>query len=153
MNSVLQLLSGTWFIISHNFPMWTDGSKSNPAFNYTISVRKGKTVLLDEVKYEKKGKTKVIRGFDYQHADNEKAFTWKGKGLLAIAKSEWEIRLLDEQNEWAVIWFSKTLFTPEGVDIISRKKEMDESTLEIIRNRMLSDSLLKKHIGNLARLK
>lgn len=153
MNSIFNLLSGTWFIISSNFPIWLDGSKTNPTFNYTVTEKKGKTFLIDEVKYIKNGKTKTINGFDYLNTTNDKAFTWQGKGFLAIAKSHWEIRLLDKKNEWAVIWFSKTLFTPEGVDIISKKSRLDKSLIEEIKTKMLADSVLKKHVGSLVDLK
>lgn len=132
--------------------MWLDGSKTNPTFNYTVSEKNGKTFLIDEVKYIKNGKTKTINGFDYLDSNNDKAFTWQGKGFLAIAKSHWEIKLLDEKNEWAVIWFSKTLFTPEGVDIISKKQTLDKTTLEEIKTKMQSDSVLKKHISSLKEL-
>ena len=87
MNSIFNILSGTWFIISTNFPMWLDGSKTNPTFNYTVTEKNGKTFLIDEVKYIKKaclpnrqGKTKTINGFDYLDPNNERAFSWKGKG-------------------------------------------------------------------------
>lgn len=153
MNSIFNILSGTWFIISTNFPMWLDGSKTNPTFNYTITEKNGKTFLIDEVKYIKNGKTKTINGFDYLDLNNDKAFTWKGKGFLAIAKSHWEIKLMDEKNEWAVIWFSKTLFTPEGVDIISKKQKLDKSLIEEIKTKMLTDSVLKKHVSSLVDLK
>ena len=101
----------------------------------------------------KKGKTKTINGFDYLDPTNDKAFTWQGKGFLAIAKSHWEVRLMDEKNEWAVIWFSKTLFTPEGVDIISKKPKLDNALIEEIKTKMLADSVLKKHVSSLVDLK
>lgn len=153
MNPIFNILSGTWFIISSNFPMWIDGNKTNPTFNYTIAEKNGKTFLIDEVKYSKNGKTKTINGFDYINPNNDKAFTWQGKGFLAIAKSHWEIKLIDEKNEWAVIWFSKTLFTPEGVDIISKKQKLDKSLIEEIKTKMLADSVLKKHVASLVELK
>lgn len=153
MNPIFNILSGTWFIINSNFQMWLDGTKKNPTFNYTISEKNGKTFLIDEVKYHKNGKTKTINGFDYLNPNNDRAFTWQGKGFLAIAKSHWEIKLIDEKNEWAVIWFSKTLFTPEGVDIISKKPQLNKSMLEEIKTKMLADSVLKKHIGSLVDLK
>ncbi len=153
MNFIFNILSGTCFIISTNFPIWLDGSETNPTFNYTVTGKKGKTFLIDEVKYTKNGKTKTINGFDYLNPNNDKAFTWQGKGFLAIAKSRWEIKLQDEKNEWAVIWFSKTLFTPEGVDIISKKSKLDKSLIEEIKTKMLADRVLKKHVGSLVDLK
>ena len=132
--------------------MWLDGTKTNPTFNYTITKKNGKTFLIDEVKYIKNKKTKTINGFDYLNPNNDKAFTWQGKGFLAIAKSHWEIKLIDEKNEWAVIWFSKTLFTPEGVDIISKNSKLDKSIIEEIKTKMLADSVLKKHVNSLIEL-
>ncbi|CAN5483614.1 hypothetical protein BH10BAC1_BH10BAC1_17480 [soil metagenome] len=150
MNPIFNILSGTWFIISTNFPMWLDGSKTNPTFTYTVSAKNDR--LIDLVSYQKNGKTKTINGFDYHSKENEKAFTWRGKGLLRIAKSNWEIRLIDEKEEWAVIWFSKTLFTPEGVDIISKNSKLDNAIIEKIKTQVLNDSLLKRHVGSLVNL-
>lgn len=124
----------------------------SPSFTYTITEKKGQEVLLDEVKYLKNTKAKTIKGYDYPDTKNNNAFTWRGKGLLIIAKSKWEVKLMDEQKQWAVIYFSKTLFTPEGVDIISRTAALDKSTLEVIKTKMAADSLLKKHIPSLQTL-
>ncbi len=153
MNNLLQILSGTWFIISTNFPMWLKPNMHNPTFTYTITQKKGEQVLLDEVKYLKNGKFKTITGYDHPDTENKNAFTWRGKGLLIIAKSKWQVRLLDEQKQWAVIYFSKTLFTPEGVDIISRNAGLDKAVLEEIKTKMAGDSVLKKHISRLQNLK
>lgn len=152
MNNLLQILSGTWFIISTNFPMWLKPNMNNPSFTYTIIEKKGKFVLLDEVNYLKNKKPKTISGYDYPDTENKNAFTWRGKGLLIIAKSKWEVKLMDEQKQWAVIYFSKTLFTPEGVDIISRNKTLDNITLEKIKTKMTLDSVLKKHVSSLKNL-
>ncbi|MCX6181287.1 MAG: hypothetical protein NT150_05130 [Bacteroidetes bacterium] len=152
-NSIFAILAGTWFVVSSNFPLWLEGSKTNPQFNYAIAEKKGEIILLDEVTYLENGKSKSISGFDYLNPTNNKAFTWQGKGWLAIAKSNWEIKLKDEQNQWAVIWFSKTIFTPEGVDIISRNKPLDAKVLEEIKSKMLADSILKKHVNTLVELK
>jgi hypothetical protein len=149
MNNLLQLLSGTWFIISTNFPMWLKPNTHNPTFNYTISEKKGQHILFDEVRYVKNKKSKTISGYDYPDTKIKNGFTWRGKGLLIIAKSKWEVRLIDEQKQWAVIYFSKTLFTPEGVDIISRTEILNKTTLEEIKEKMAMDSVLKKHISSL----
>nr|ODN97581.1 hypothetical protein L204_02999 [Cryptococcus depauperatus CBS 7855] len=62
---------------------------------------------------------------------NGATFDWKGAGLLFFVHSHWEVLGYgkDEEHglEWAVtcmslsIHFSKTLFTPAGVDIYIRK--------------------------------
>ncbi|MFM7021742.1 MAG: hypothetical protein ACKOXB_02105 [Flavobacteriales bacterium] len=153
MNSFFNILTGVWFIVGTNFPMWLDGDKVDPSLTYTIAEKKDTTVLLDIVKYTEKGKSKSIVGYDYTDPEKEKAFIWKGKGALAFVKSKWEVKLMDDNGQWAVIWFSKTIFTPEGVDIISRKQTLDKGVLDDIKNRMLADSILKKHVGSLVELK
>lgn len=90
METFMHILVGTWFICSTNFPMWLKDDKQTPTFNYTLTEKKGKQVLLDEVKYTKNGKVRSIVGFDFPDASNDRAFTWKGKGLLSVAKSKWQ---------------------------------------------------------------
>lgn len=152
MQSIFTTLVGTWFICYSNFPMWLKGDKTEPTFNYTITTRKGKKVLLDEVKYLKKGKPKTITGYDYQEDKDSTAFTWRGKGILGVLKSKWRVALLDPKGEWAVIAFSKTLFTPAGVDIISRKPEISESTLIEIKNLMAKDEDLRGYLGSMEQI-
>ncbi len=149
MYSFLHILSGTWFIISTNFPMWLKPDNHNPSFTYTITEKKGYNILLDEVKYLKKNKPKVITGYDYPDKKNAKGFTWKGKGIFFFAKSTWEVKLMDDTEQWAVIYFSKTLFTSEGVDIISHSTTLDNTILNNIKTQMLADSVLKKHVTSL----
>lgn len=146
---MLQFLIGTWFICSTNFPMWTKGDKLHPTFNYTLAAQKGKQVLFDEVKYLKKGKQKSIQGYDRQDKNDPSRFTWRGKGLLFIAKSNWQVVLKDPKGNWVVIHFSKTLFTPEGVDVICRKPRLEDSEFAVIRNEMEQNQLLRPHISTL----
>jgi hypothetical protein len=64
-------------------------------------------------------------------------YHWRGKGWLMIASSKWEILGYgDEQgtgNSWVVTYFAKTLFTPAGVDVYSRKGQLTPATLEDIK--------------------
>ncbi|SFD72074.1 lipocalin/fatty acid-binding family protein [Spirosoma endophyticum] len=153
MTHLLQALVGTWFICSTNFPMWLKGDKLNPTFTYSIAEKKGDTnVLLDEVKYVKKGGSKTLTGFDYQDPSDSSAFVWRGKGALSVLRSKWKVVLQDPDGQWAVIWFSGTLFTPEGVDIISRSQQLPDKTLYHIKSLMADNPLLAKHIINLKEL-
>jgi hypothetical protein len=145
----MHILVGTWFVVSSNFPMWLKGDKTNPTFNYTLTEKKGKPVLLDEVRYMKNGRSRSIVGYDHPNPGNVHAFTWRGKGLLSIAKSKWMVVLMDEKEGWAVIHFSKTLFTPEGVDIISRKKDISENEVKKIKELMKQDAIVNKHLSSL----
>lgn len=150
MNSLLQTLLGTWFVCSSNFPMWLNGDKTNPTFTYSLAGKKTTpTVLLDEVKYLKRGKPKTLTGFDYQDKTDSSTFVWRGKGLLSLVRSTWRVALIDPAGQWAVIWFSKTLFTPEGVDIISRTPTLSVETQTYIKSLMANDSILASHLTKL----
>lgn len=51
-----------------------------------------------------------------------------------IASSKWEILGYGEEDgegsvEWAITYFAKTLFTPEGVDVYSRNGFLREETV------------------------
>ncbi|WP_337040570.1 hypothetical protein [Emticicia sp. 17c] len=153
MQNMLTTLVGTWFICYTNFPMWLKGDKSNPTFNYTEVILKGEKVLLDEVKYYKNNKQRTITGYDYQHKQDILKFTWRGKGILSLLKSQWKVALLAPDRQWAVISFSKTLFTPEGVDIISRTPELSEKDMAEIRKQMEKDSELRKFLPSLTPIK
>lgn len=129
----LEQLEGKWYINMTNFPMWIKGDKTNPTFNYTIS-NCGKIVgLRDEVQYLKNGKTKNIVGFDKPENDKKSKFIWRGKGVLRLLKSEWEIIYFDSEKEIIVLKFEKTLFTPAGYDVISRKPNLLESDIEYFK--------------------
>lgn len=149
MNTLLQFLLGTWFICSTNFPMWLKGNKTHPTFNYSLAEGKGSNVLFDDVRFLKNGKQKSIQGYDYQDKVNDSLFVWRGKGLLRPLKSEWRVVMLDPEKNWMVIYFSKTLFTPEGVDIVSRTKDLTEDEIAHIKNEMLKDSVLKNQVSSL----
>ncbi len=122
-------LEGTWYIHMTDFPMWLKGDKTNPTLNYSIKQKKGIQILEDRVIYQKNNKQKTILGFDtpLDHSSNRK-FIWRGQGILSILKSHWEVLYISENENWAVIYFEKTLFTPKGYDVISRNKILDSAT-------------------------
>jgi len=142
-------IAGKWHVVETNFPMWLKGDKLNPTLNYTMVLRSDQEVLLDEVKYEQSGKIKTISGYDYPDTENPNGYIWQGKGLLYFFKSKWEIILADPHKQWAVSWFSKTLFTPEGVEIISRTATLPETTIAAIKEAMKHDAMLAKFVNTL----
>lgn len=152
MINVLYKLAGTWYIISTNFPMWLKGDKQNPRFNYVLS-DDDNSKLIDEVSYEKKGNRKVIAGVDTQDKEYSNKFEWRGNGFMRLIKSNWELALMDLRGEWAVITFEKTLFTPAGADIISRKPTMDEWTMNEIKEQMRMSDKLRSYLDSLVELK
>lgn len=55
-----------------------------------------------------------------------------------IASSQWQVLGYDERAGWAVTYFSKTLFTPAGMDLYARdptavNKELIEEILKAAR--------------------
>ena len=66
-------------------------------------------------------------------------YNWRGKGWLAIASSKWEVLGWGDEdnveggNQWVVTYFAKTLFTPAGVDLYSRKGQLKDDTIAGIR--------------------
>jgi hypothetical protein len=71
------------------------------------------------------------------------AYSWRGKGWLKIASSNWEILGWGKveasaghpEDDWVVTYFSKTLFTPAGVDIYCRSnKALADETLKAIKH-------------------
>ena len=129
----LEDLGGAWYIILSNFPMWLKGDKTSPTLNYTVETRIGITGLRDEVQSWKNGKKQQILGFDTPLDETNRRFEWGGKGLLSLLSSRWEIVYLDAAKEWAIIYFEKTLFTPEGYDVIARNQHISPETLATIR--------------------
>ncbi|MCC8153539.1 MAG: hypothetical protein LIP01_04615 [Tannerellaceae bacterium] len=109
-------LSGKWYILYSNFPMWLKGNKKNPSFYYGTP-ENGR--FSDTVEYEQNDTIKKIQGTDSIQGTK---FIWRGKGLLRFVKSQWEILYFNPKDGIAIIHFDKTLFTPEGYDVISREK-------------------------------
>jgi hypothetical protein len=151
MKKIIEKLAGTWFIIGSDFPMWLKGDKQSPSFTYTLQEKKGKQILYDEVSFYQNKKRRSIKGFDTP--ENENSFMWRGKGLLFFVRSKWSVRLFNETEGWAVICFSKTIFTPEGVDIISKNKTIGPIMLDKIRAEMREDPFLKDHVKKIVLLK
>lgn len=132
----LQTLEGKWYIILSNFPMWLKGDKTNPTFNYKVAERDGVMGLTDEVKYTQNGRTKSINGFDKPLNTENTSFEWRGNGLLSLLSSKWQILYVDTTENWAIIYFEKTLFTPKGYDVICREKKPNSLIMRKIEEKL-----------------
>ncbi len=143
----LQALEGKWYIILSNFPMWLKGDKTNPTFNYKKSEKDGVLGLIDEVKYTQNGRTKSINGFDKPLNTENTSFEWRGNDLLSLLSSKWQVLYFDIMDNWAIIYFEKTLFTPKGYDVICREKQPNNLIMrkieEKLRELKISEKLKK----------
>jgi hypothetical protein len=101
----------------------------------------------DLVEYEKKNsdsKVKSVEGIDKPDPNLVGAWNWRGKGWLKIASSHWEILGYGERpctdapdgvERWVLTWFAPTLFTQEGLDIYSDRREgLSKETVEEIKS-------------------
>ncbi|WP_222166697.1 hypothetical protein [Edaphocola aurantiacus] len=130
MFNTLDALTGTWYVHYTNFPMWLKGDKKEPSFHYRIVAGTEGPELEDTVFYMKGLEQKRIRGWDKPINKECTKFEWRGKGLLTLVRSKWEWVHMDD--DFALIFFERTLFTPKGYDIICREKVLSPEVHEAI---------------------
>ncbi|KAJ6172733.1 hypothetical protein N7470_001800 [Penicillium chermesinum] len=121
-------LMGTWHVTHSSLPLWKGKRNVNITYELLPADASGVTKIDDLVRYQAIGSDKIksVHGVDTPTPQNQGAWDWRGKGWLKIASSHWEclgFGHTDDGNQWLVTYFAKTLFTPAGVDIYSRKKE------------------------------
>lgn len=133
----LTSMEGKWYIHQSNFPMWLKGDKKSPTLNYRVKTTKEDTVLIDRVEYFKKNKLKDIKGISTPQNKENTAFEWRGNGILCLLRSKWNIVHMDEENDWALIYFEKTLFTPKGYDVLSRNPTLSDDVKSIIKETLI----------------
>ncbi|MGW6270157.1 MULTISPECIES: hypothetical protein [unclassified Streptomyces] len=132
-------LAGTWHIACSSFPMWLRGGRTDATFTYTPLPQgtSGAPRMRDEVAYRSRGRRRRILGIDTRLTDRPgSVYRWRGRGLLAVLSSEWEVRELGADDAWAVIVFSRSLVTPAGVDVVVRAdrladREVVKAALEV----------------------
>ncbi|KAM7193389.1 hypothetical protein V8F20_008439 [Naviculisporaceae sp. PSN 640] len=147
----LEWLHRTWSVTHSTLSMWR--SARNVRITYkplppTHPSGSGPARLDDLVEYESssapkpsdpnfpssrgRGIIKSIAGIDTAvSATDSSSWNWRGKGLLWLIGSHWEILGWGERDlpdgkgkeRWVVTWFEATLFTKEGVDIYSDRRE------------------------------
>ncbi|WP_146132945.1 hypothetical protein [Knoellia remsis] len=133
MTDLVDELAGTWHIVATTFPMWLDGSRTNPTFTYTP---RG-DVMDDDVAFRtRRGRARHIRGVDTR--TGPRSFRWRGAGLLRPLRSDWRVSHLASDSSWAVVEFDRTMFTPAGVDVITRARRPSAATWAEV-DRVLAD--------------
>jgi len=141
----LDFLQGTWHVTHSTLPMWK--SKRNVSITYTAlepsvpSITPEKTDRLDDlVKYQglHSDKEHTVHGVDKACDGSTDTWDWRGKGWLAVASSHWEVLGWGDngvdKDVWVVTYFAKTLFTPAGIDVYSRRRSgLGQETLQEIK--------------------
>ncbi|KAM3524896.1 hypothetical protein NHJ13051_000285 [Beauveria bassiana] len=123
-------LTGTWTVTHSTLSMWR--SARNVRITYApLAARPadGRARIDDLVEYEpsdKVGVLKTVAGVDTRNDGDDGGWDWRGKGWLFFVSSHWEVLGWGETpagERWAVTWFAPTLFTKEGVDVYSSRRE------------------------------
>ncbi len=121
-------LEGTWHVVATDFPMWTSGQRTAPRFTYANPRQvRGRLHLDDTVTYLQGGRERRIEGVDVEEAPGR--FLWRGKGLLWLFRSRWEVVAAAGDGAWLALRFARTLATPAGHDVIARTPALDAAAL------------------------
>lgn len=158
-------LSEEWHVTHSTLPMWK--SKRNVRIQYTplepsaSSIAKDNTDRLDDlVTYQSSTGEKISRvnGVDKAagSGDSRGEWDWRGRGLLKVAGSHWEVLGWGEEegngNKWMITMFAKTLFTPAGIDVYSKGKHgLKTETVEHMKKALgnVDDSDVQKMASEL----
>lgn len=147
-------IAGKWYIQKTSLAFWEN--RFSPTVTYTPEANSPAMKMLDEVRYKnKRGVVKEVVGYDYLTSNINGQFMWRAKPwYLYFLKSEWGIVDHDEAyTDWAVTYFSKTAFTPEGMDIYSRSEVLDDDKYKEILQRIAGVGFLKPHLDKLYQTK
>ena len=121
-------MTGTWHIVASSLPFWA--ARSSPAVTYA-PLPTGK--VLDVLTWSHHGRRRMLIGRD---RPTEVGYEWQGLSpLTRRARSRWRFvssdqTAADPADHWAVTSFDKTLFTPAGVDIYCRVREVSPAARE-----------------------
>ncbi|KAH6896776.1 hypothetical protein B0T10DRAFT_475075 [Thelonectria olida] len=138
----LDWLTTTWSVTHSTLSMWRSARNVRITYKLLPASSMGFPRLDDLVEYEpsnKEGARKTVAGIDTQAA-GPSSWNWRGKGMLTLIKSHWEVlgwgevKTATGKERWAVTWFAPTMFTNEGFDVYCDRKEgISDETYEAIR--------------------
>lgn len=138
----------TWSVTDSTLAMWRNAQNVRITYARLLSSSSSGALQMDDlVEYEElngKGRIKSVHGIDTASTATDKkgdetkdetaptAWNWRGKGWLFFVSSHWEVIAWgdvgsDAENEvkerFVVTWFAPTLFTKEGIDFYSDRRE------------------------------
>ncbi len=116
----LKSIEGRWFLQYSGCPLWQKGNVDTISFNYELEHKGEELVLKESIEFRKNGKMKMKRGFEIPTDDSD-FFYWKGIGMNKFFRNK--SKILYQEENLLVMWFDKTVSTPESVDVLTRKKE------------------------------
>ncbi|KAM3444206.1 hypothetical protein MY4824_000095 [Beauveria thailandica] len=123
-------LTGTWTVTHSTLSMWRSARNVRITYAPLAARPDGRARIDDLVEYEpsdKVGALKSVTGVDTRNdGDGGGGWDWRGRGWLFFVSSHWEVLGWGQTpagERWAVTWFAPTLFTKEGVDVYSSRRE------------------------------
>ncbi|KAM7204812.1 hypothetical protein V8F33_001401 [Rhypophila sp. PSN 637] len=145
----LEWLHRTWAVTHSTLSMWRSARNVRITYKPIPSTSNGGPARIDDLveyescsaptpgdpKFPARGIVKAIGGVDTAASTDDgdtSSWNWRGRGLLWLIGSHWEILGWGERDipgsegekeRWVVTWFEATLFTKEGVDIYSDRRE------------------------------
>ncbi|MZD08053.1 hypothetical protein GTW43_23645 [Streptomyces sp. SID5785] len=126
-------LAGTWHIVCSSFPMWQGDRRTEATFTYTPlrSGGPGDQTMTDVVAYRtRSGRRRRIVGVDTRLATRPgSVYRWRGRGVLSVLSSEWEVAETGPDDAWAVVLFSRSLVTPAGADVVVRADRIEDAAV------------------------
>lgn len=137
-------LEGAWHVVATNFPMWVAGDKREPVFEYHLLPSDEAVLLDDAVRFRVEGRPDAYLGVDEQDPGNDSHFTWRGKGALSLFSSEWYVAGLASDGAWAIVYYTATIASPDGVDVIARTPSLPEERLAEAHAVIANDPLLRE---------
>ncbi|GAA5973127.1 hypothetical protein JCM11641_006281 [Rhodosporidiobolus odoratus] len=140
-------LMGRWCVIASTLPLWRN--KRDVTITYSAIPGEPATTFDDSVEFSyslpmlgwRKSEVKGVDRLEEDVEGNGARWKWRGKGLLKISTSQWQLlghslgppSASDPSSsgsadpssslgnpDWVVTYFSSTLFTPAGLDIYAR---------------------------------
>ncbi|GLB09584.1 hypothetical protein AtubIFM57258_005509 [Aspergillus tubingensis] len=138
---------GTWYITRSSSPFWSD--KRNPTITLTadttttppgtlpLSALSQATttspapILTNKTSYQTLSSSSVrtTTGTDRAISDGKQhgpiQMEWRGSGWLRMVSAQWEILGWGgaDDDEWLLVFANKSMFTPAGISLYSRRKK------------------------------
>ncbi|NLB19841.1 MAG: hypothetical protein GX829_03175 [Clostridium sp.] len=118
----LKSIEGRWFLQYSGCPLWLRGNVDTISFNYELEHKGEELVLKERIEFRKNGKMKMKRGFEIPSDDSE-FLQWKGIGMNKFFRNK--SKILHYEEALLVMWFEKTVSTPESIDVLTRQKNLN----------------------------
>ncbi|KAK4122865.1 hypothetical protein N657DRAFT_646618 [Parathielavia appendiculata] len=136
----LPFLHRTWTVTHSTLHMWRSARNVRitygllpPSSSFNNPPRERLSDLVEYETLSGLGSYKRISGVDTASSGGDTCvWDWRGSGLLFFVGSHWEVLGWGEREvpgregeveRWVVTWFAPTLFTAEGLDVYSDRKE------------------------------